>query len=63
MKSGSWRTAFNEMLGHIETRESALQSAHVELEARVDERTRELQKTRLQSANRRSENSWNGNRS
>jgi two-component system, sensor histidine kinase and response regulator len=34
---------FNEMLGHIETRESALQSAHVELEARVDERTRELQ--------------------
>jgi two-component system sensor histidine kinase/response regulator len=34
---------FNEMLGHIETRDSALQSAHVELEARVDERTRELQ--------------------
>ncbi|MGD0403701.1 MAG: response regulator [Candidatus Acidiferrales bacterium] len=35
---------FNEMLGQIEHREAALQSAHDGLELRVDERTRELQK-------------------
>jgi two-component system, sensor histidine kinase and response regulator len=35
---------FNEMLGQIQEREAALQRAHDELEARVDERTRELQK-------------------
>ena len=34
---------FNEMLSQIETRENALQLAHHELEARVEERTRELQ--------------------
>jgi two-component system, sensor histidine kinase and response regulator len=34
---------FNEMLSQIETRENALQLAHRELEARVEERTRELQ--------------------
>jgi len=35
---------FNEMLEQIEHRDAALQSAHDQLEARVDERTRELQK-------------------
>ena len=35
---------FNSMLGRIEHRDAALQQAHNGLEARVDERTRELQK-------------------
>ena len=35
---------FNEMLEQIEQRDAALQSAHDQLEARVDQRTRELQK-------------------
>jgi two-component system, sensor histidine kinase and response regulator len=40
---GSLVDRFNEMLNQIQVRESALQTAHDELEARVDERTRELQ--------------------
>jgi len=40
---GSLVDRFNEMLSQIEAREAALQSAHDELEHRVDERTRELQ--------------------
>jgi two-component system, sensor histidine kinase and response regulator len=42
---------FNEMLGQIQERERALQAAHGELEARVEERTRQLaeQKTFLNS--------------
>jgi len=35
---------FNEMLQRIQEHESALQRAHAELETRVDERTKELQK-------------------
>jgi signal transduction histidine kinase/CheY-like chemotaxis protein/HPt (histidine-containing phosphotransfer) domain-containing protein len=34
---------FNDMLGQIQARDDALQKAHDELEARVDQRTRELQ--------------------
>src|SRR2546426_585812 len=34
---------FNEMLGQIQVRDTALQTAHDELEKRVEERTRELQ--------------------
>ncbi len=34
---------FNEMMGRIEERETALQKAREELEQRVDERTSELQ--------------------
>ncbi|MGH9717091.1 MAG: response regulator [Candidatus Acidiferrales bacterium] len=41
---GSLVDRFNEMLSQIQIREQALQHAHDELEARVDERTRELQK-------------------
>ncbi len=41
---GSLVDRFNEMLNQIQVREKALQDAHDELEARVDERTRELQK-------------------
>jgi len=41
---GSLADRFNEMLNQIQVREKALQDAHDELEARVDERTRELQK-------------------
>ncbi|MBZ5695902.1 MAG: response regulator [Acidobacteriia bacterium] len=40
---GSLVDRFNDMLNQIEAREAALQSAHDELERRVDERTRELQ--------------------
>ena len=41
---GSLVDRFNEMLEQIETRETALQRAHDDLEIRVEERTRELQK-------------------
>jgi two-component system, sensor histidine kinase and response regulator len=40
---GALADRFNEMLSQIQTRERALQSAHDELEARVDKRTRQLQ--------------------
>jgi two-component system, sensor histidine kinase and response regulator len=40
---GSLADRFNEMLSQIQTREAALQSAHDELEERVDKRTRQLQ--------------------
>jgi two-component system, sensor histidine kinase and response regulator len=51
---------FNEMMSQIERREQALQAARNELEIRVDERTRELQKevavrTRAEEALRTSE--------
>jgi two-component system, sensor histidine kinase and response regulator len=41
---GSLVDRFNEMLDQIEAREAALQRAHDDLEIRVEERTRELQK-------------------
>ncbi|HKV06253.1 MAG TPA: response regulator [Candidatus Acidoferrales bacterium] len=41
---GSLADGFNEMLGQIQAREAALHKAHDELEARVNERTRDLQK-------------------
>jgi two-component system sensor histidine kinase/response regulator len=41
---GSLVDRFNEMLDQIEARETALQKAHDDLEIRVEERTRELQK-------------------
>ncbi|MGH9688161.1 MAG: response regulator [Candidatus Acidiferrales bacterium] len=41
---GSLVDRFNEMLDQIEAREVALQKAHDDLESRVEERTRELQK-------------------
>ncbi len=40
---GSLADRFNEMLSQIQTREHALQSAHDELETRVEKRTRQLQ--------------------
>ncbi len=40
---GALADRFNDMLGQIQTHERALQSAHRELEARVEKRTRQLQ--------------------
>ena len=51
---------FNEMLSQIQTRENALQSAHDELEARVEERTRELQNEDCGTQAERNGNSRNG---
>jgi signal transduction histidine kinase/DNA-binding response OmpR family regulator len=40
---GQLITAFNDMLGHIQQRDTQLQHAHDELEDRVEERTRDLE--------------------
>jgi signal transduction histidine kinase len=51
---GTFTFAFNEMLAQIQTRDAALRLSQATLELRVEERTRELQKSsqELQAANR-----------
>jgi two-component system, sensor histidine kinase and response regulator len=51
---GALADRFNDMLSQIETRESALQSAHDQLEARVEKRTRQLQ----EEINERRQTEW-----